>query len=529
MSLLGKPIEKVIETLYSSIKNKRQVISDIKNEYPIDNENLNEIKINRLKLVDVLDEFEVTISQSLQAIQTLKVEICNLKEKQATEEILNLTSELQSKYTTENNNNKNLNTYSNNVNILDKLEYTKTTDNNSMFGDNINKANLNKKINKNYNIPNNNNIPTNKNNKKLNNNSKNEKPPLTDTKLNFDYSNLIKDPESEKNPLNYLDKYKINNSNENIKNDIYNQQTYHKNILLITETDTNNILNLNNNIQYATNKTEYETEKKNKNKKFIEKNNYPLNLNLSNNINDFDIEEEQPSKLNITPLNNANNINTPLQFNFSKTTRGDNRISFGKKDDMIISKVNDNNDSIFDESDFLSLVSKKDIMQEKLKKIEEDEKLNNLLDKIISIKSYKYYLLDKYGEGKLEIFLKKFKSGKIDKTKLLEELNILNDLSSKNNITFNKTNDSCFENNNKFKKISNKKNSGNFSNSTCKNNRKEDYSGPVNFQKSLRSWNSNLNKTNVSYSSNNLSNQNSKNISSHSIGSIRARLKRKNF
>ena len=113
MSLLGKPIEEVIETLYNSIKNKRQIINNIKKEYNINNDNLKEIKINRLKLIDLLDEFEVTISQSLQAIQTLKVEIFNIKEKQATEEILNLTNELQMKY----------NITENNSNINDKLDY----------------------------------------------------------------------------------------------------------------------------------------------------------------------------------------------------------------------------------------------------------------------------------------------------------------------------------------------------------------------------------------------------------------------
>ena len=91
MSLLNKPIEEVIETLYNSIKSKRETINNIKNECNIDNDTYKEININRLKLIDLLNEFEVTISQSLQAIQTFKVEIFNLKEKQATEEILNLT------------------------------------------------------------------------------------------------------------------------------------------------------------------------------------------------------------------------------------------------------------------------------------------------------------------------------------------------------------------------------------------------------------------------------------------------------
>ena len=121
MSLLNKPIEEVIETLYNSIKSKRQIITNIKREYNIDDDSFNDIKINRFKLIDLLDEFEVTISQSLQAIQTFKVEIFNLKEKQTTEEILNLTNEFQMKYNSNSTNNLN-----NNNNILDKIENNKT-------------------------------------------------------------------------------------------------------------------------------------------------------------------------------------------------------------------------------------------------------------------------------------------------------------------------------------------------------------------------------------------------------------------
>ena len=121
MSLLGKPIEEVIETLYNSIKSKRQIITNIKREYTIDDDSFNDIKINRFKLIDLLDEFEVTISHSLQAIQTFKVEIFNLKEKQTTEKILNLTNEFQMKYNSNSTNNLN-----NNNNILDKIENNKT-------------------------------------------------------------------------------------------------------------------------------------------------------------------------------------------------------------------------------------------------------------------------------------------------------------------------------------------------------------------------------------------------------------------
>lgn len=82
MSLLGKPIEEVITSLYESIKSKRSVITNIKNDYNIENTSDNSISIPKLKLIDLLDEFDITISQSLQCIQTLQAEICNLKENQ---------------------------------------------------------------------------------------------------------------------------------------------------------------------------------------------------------------------------------------------------------------------------------------------------------------------------------------------------------------------------------------------------------------------------------------------------------------
>ena len=87
MSLLGKPIEDVIAVLYKSIQSKREVIEGVKRECRLnereegDGKGMKEVvEISKLKLIDLLDEFEITISQSLQCIQTLQAEICNLKE-----------------------------------------------------------------------------------------------------------------------------------------------------------------------------------------------------------------------------------------------------------------------------------------------------------------------------------------------------------------------------------------------------------------------------------------------------------------
>ena len=81
MSLLGKPIEDVITVLYKSIQSKREVIENVKRECKLSERGEKDVvEISKLKLIDLLEEFEITISQSLQCIQTLQAEICNLKE-----------------------------------------------------------------------------------------------------------------------------------------------------------------------------------------------------------------------------------------------------------------------------------------------------------------------------------------------------------------------------------------------------------------------------------------------------------------
>ena len=255
MSLLNKPIEEVIETLYNSIKSKRETINNIKNEYNIDNDTYKEININRLKLIDLLNEFEVTISQSLQAIQTFKVEIFNLKEKQATEEILNLTNEFQT------NINQNEKKISNNKNnILDIIDSCRAE--NSIIepkNENINKKNLD-------NINNNINIITKQENKKDYNFK--EFSALKEAKLNFDYSSLLNNSQSSlKTSLSNLDKFKNNND----KTDINKSQKKENQILL-----KNNIENI------KSNKID---------EQIPPEDNTDIEL-INNNLNKEDIEEE---------------------------------------------------------------------------------------------------------------------------------------------------------------------------------------------------------------------------------------------
>ena len=575
MSLLNKPIEEVIETLYNSIKSKRETINNIKNEYNIDNDTYKEININRLKLIDLLNEFEVTISQSLQAIQTFKVEIFNLKEKQATEEILNLTNEFQT------NINQNEKKISNNKNnILDIIDSCRAE--NSIIepkNENINKKNLDD-------INNNINIITKKENKKDYNFK--EFSALKEAKLNFDYSSLLNNSQSSlKTSLSNLDKFKNNND----KTDINKSQKKENHILL-----KNNIDNI------KSNKID---------EQIPPEDNTDIEL-INNNLNKEDIEEEQPSKLNINIIksnnqltnkiklegnnnsqkdiscfsenadyfnnsnnNNENNINTSNKFysmrqcdlyninnkeknyNYKFNLLDTNKENNLKENEKIDMNNNIYNNSNYEESDIISLVSKNDIIKEKFKKLENDEKINKLIEEIFSIKAFKLYILDKFGNGKQDIFFQKIKNGEINKEELESELNLLKEIHNSNNDS-----DNNIDNNfalteskkqNKHNKVMNKTmsdininlNSNNMNIDTENNfshtdkyniykkinrkkynkiNEESKNKNPNNIKFNLRE----KEKINISNNTNSYVNK-SKNTSSHSVSSIRARIKSKKF
>ena len=564
MSLLGKPIEEVIETIYNSIKSKRQIITNMKNEYNIDNNSFNDIKINRFKLIDLLDEFEVTISQSLQAIQTFKVEIFNLKEKQATEEILNLTNEFQMKYNSNENNNLN-----NNNNILDKLEYSKTD--NSIIEPKNNNNKINEELNNINNIINNKiekkeiNKSKNINNENIRDNIKNEFNVIKEAKLNFDYSSLLNNSQSSlKTSISNLEKFKNNN-----KSDI--------NVKKMKENDM--IIN-----------TDLEQNKNDDNQNIkIENGNMDL---IDNNLNKEDIEEEQPSKLNINIIRSNNEIVNKIKLSEKINSNKDlscfsddrdlnnyednyinkfysmrqsevnninsdinNNQNYNYKFNLLNNDSNNNDNKYsnnFDESDLISLVSKNDAIKEKYQKLENDEKINKLIEEIFSIKAFKLYILDKFGNGKQNIFFKKVKNGEINKDELESELNILKEIyNSNNDISNNNSNISLTENKkqliNKNNKFMNKTLSEinlnmnlDLENNFLKTDKNNLYKKIKHKNKKISLENENSKeecKTRNNNIKNNLRDKNkitgnnsiNKNITSHSVSSIRAKIKYKKF
>ena len=568
MSLLGKPIEEVIETIYNSIKSKRQIITNMKNEYNIDNNSFNDIKINRFKLIDLLDEFEVTISQSLQAIQTFKVEIFNLKEKQATEEILNLTNEFQMKYNSNENNNLN-----NNNNILDKLEYSKTD--NSIIEPKNNNNKINEELNNINNIINNKiekkeiNKSKNINNENIRDNIKIEFNVLKEAKLNFDYSSLLNNSQSSlKTSISNLEKFKNNN-----KSDI--------NVKKMKENDM--IIN-----------TDLEQNKNDDNQNIkIENGNMDL---IDNNLNKEDIEEEQPSKLNINIIRSNNDIVNKIKLSEKINSNKDlscfsddrdlnnyednyinkfysmrqsevnninsdinNNQNYNYKFNLLNNDSNNNDNKYsnnFDESDLISLVSKNDAIKEKYQKLENDEKINKLIEEIFSIKAFKLYILDKFGNGKQNIFFKKVKNGEINKDELESELNILKEIYNSNNDISNNNNNSNISLTENKKQLINKNNK--FMNKTLseinlnmnldlennflKTDKNNLYKKIKHKNKKISLENENSKeecKTRNNNIKNNLRDKNkitgnnsinkNKNITSHSVSSIRAKIKYKKF
>jgi predicted metallopeptidase len=274
-------------------------------------------------------------------------------------------------------------------------------------------------------------------------------------------------------------------------------------------------------------------------------------LNSNNNNNNYS------NKFFSMRQSDIYNINNNQSFNYKFNLLNNNSTNNKKENEKIETNnyIYDNNNN-FEESDIISLVSKNDVIKEKFQKLENDEKINKLIEEIFSIKAFKLYILDKFGNGKQDIFFKKIKNGEINKEELESELNLLKEIHNSNNDS-----DNIIDNNfasteskksNKHNKFVNKTMSdinknlnlnnnidteNNFSNTDKYNiykkinrkkfnrvNEESKNKNPNNERINLRG----KEKINVSNDTNSYVNK-SKNISSHSVSSIRARIKSKKF
>ncbi len=446
MSLLNKPIEDVIQSLYDGIKSKKEIIVNFRKDYKLNDEKEQIIKISRLKLVDFSDEFEITVSQSLQAILTLKAELCNLIENKEGK-LINTIFDSKIENSQINISNIN-NTYSssrkNNISKNEKEEVKREIEE---ISDNINKTSH------------------------LINNIINE------TKLNFDYSKLMSKINKNESELSLITNPNNNNFIIEKNNNILKEEER-----LISETDFSEIMqddNINNrndinNISISTSiKVKNNENKKNK---YVSSN---LLLNYTN--------EPEPE---------IEHIKIPIKQSLRQINSNNDNKFINKTENNINSYLyKEERENIFNE---LSIGSKREVFQNKVKKVEKENKIKNLISKINEEESYKVYLGNKYGGGHYNIFIKKLNNNEIDFDSLEKEVEIIRDLvNTDRNIRKQRNNN--LKNNSMLNNsgIKNRKNSKHFRRNSKENNNKinddnpNEYIEPINFANYLRGDNNN--------------------------------------
>ena len=142
--------EKLIAKTFKNIESKLSIIDQYKNKYGYNNNNvLGTMVINKFDFIEILNEFEDTISQSLQGICSLIVEIKNLKEKNEYQKIKSIKPSKYKSYGEQNSlyNNiygsKNLNNFFSNQNKLYKcIDYTNDGDKCDISDDSINNRDI---------------------------------------------------------------------------------------------------------------------------------------------------------------------------------------------------------------------------------------------------------------------------------------------------------------------------------------------------------------------------------------------------
>ena len=73
--------EKLISKIFRNIESKTKIIEKYKNKFYNTNNISESIVLDKLEFLEILNDFEEIISQSLQGIRSLFAEIQNLKEK----------------------------------------------------------------------------------------------------------------------------------------------------------------------------------------------------------------------------------------------------------------------------------------------------------------------------------------------------------------------------------------------------------------------------------------------------------------
>ena len=378
--------EKLITKIFNNIESKKEIIEKYKNKYYNSNNLLDSIIIGKLEFLELLNDFEEIISQSLQGMRSLYTELRNLKDKK----------ELDNKFQKKKNNklkNNSINmakSYSAYINKCTMVKDNKEEKEN-------NKSQLEPKESFYMNI-----YRNNKNNNMLKDNyinlyykknthyvSKSKKNSIFNKQFNEKKSkNEIRNSMNEKNNALKL--------NKNISND----SSYNKDVISYDLSLTNNLIKENQNQSSLMINNDYNTINVNSNNQYrkilrLELKNKKFNNNRFNQNNSmmqrYELELENTEKENIEKI--EVDVKFPIRQGLKRNYR--------KKSGQPINKNN-----LIDEFNYNS--NKNEIIE----KIKKDVKIKN-------------YFAKKYGDNNFGNFLNKIWKNKLDLNEINKELNIL--------------------------------------------------------------------------------------------------------
>ena len=378
--------EKLITKIFNNIESKKETIEKYKNKYYNSNNLLDSIIIGKLEFLELLNDFEEIISQSLQGMRSLYTELRNLKDKK----------ELDNKFQKKKNNklkNNSINmakSYSAYINKCTMVKDNKEEKEN-------NKSQLEPKESFYMNI-----YRNNKNNNMLKDNyinlyykknthyvSKSKKNSIFNKQFNEKKSkNEIRNSMNEKNNALKL--------NKNISND----SSYNKDVISYDLSLTNNLIKENQNQSSLMINNDYNTINVNSNNQFrkilrLELKNKKFNNNRFNQNNSM--MQRYELELENTEKENPEKIEVDVKFPIRQGLKRNYRKKSGQP-------INKNN--LIDEFNYNS--NKNEIIE----KIKKDVKIKN-------------YFAKKYGDNNFGNVLNKIWKNKLDLNEINKELNIL--------------------------------------------------------------------------------------------------------
>ena len=378
--------EKLITKIFNNIVSKKEIIEKYKNKYYNSNNLLDSIIIGKLEFLELLNDFEEIISQSLQGMRSLYTELRNLKDKK----------ELDNKFQKKKNNklkNNSINmakSYSAYINKCTMVKDNKEEKEN-------NKSQLEPKESFYMNI-----YRNNKNNNMLKDNYinlyyKKNTHYVSKTKKNSVFNKQFNEKKSKNEIRNSMnEKNNALKLNKNISND----SSYNKDVISYDLSLTNNLIKENQNQSSLMINNDYNTINVNSNNQYrkilrLELKNKKFNNNKFNQNNSmmqrYELELENTEKENIEKI--EVDVKFPIRQGLKRNYR--------KKSGQPINKNN-----LIDEFNYNS--NKNEIIE----KIKKDVKIKN-------------YLAKKYGDNNFGNFLNKIWKNKLDLNEINKELNIL--------------------------------------------------------------------------------------------------------